>query len=84
MGVAEGAHAAADLDAVDVGQADVEDDQVQRVRLGGADGGFTVFGLVDVEALLQQQGAHEHPVLRSVVDDEGARGGATAGHGLSG
>ena len=28
--VAEGAHAAADLDAVDVGQADVEDDQVER------------------------------------------------------
>ena len=56
VGVAEGAHAAADLDAVDVGQADVEDDQVQRVRLGGADGGFTVFGLVDVEALLQRAG----------------------------
>ena len=56
VGVAEGAHAAADLDAVDVGQADVEDDQVQRVRLGGADGGFTVLGLVDVEALLQRAG----------------------------
>ena len=81
--VAERAHAAADLDAVDVGQADVEDDQVERrLQRGGLDGGLPVGGLVDVEALLDQQGADEHPVLGCVVDDEGARWGGGAGHGL--
>ena len=42
------------------------------VQRGGADGGLAVGGLVDVEALLDEQGADEHPVLRCVVDDEGA------------
>ena len=80
VGVAELADAAADLDAVDVGQAEVEHDQVEVVQRGGADGGLAVGGLVDVEALLDEQRADEHPVLRGVVDDEGARGG-DAGHG---
>ena len=43
---------------------------VQRRR---ADGGLAVGRLVDVEALLDEQGADEHPVLGCVVDDEGAR-----------
>ena len=37
--VAEGADAAAHLDAVDVGQAEIEDDQVVVAQRGGADGG---------------------------------------------
>ena len=69
VGVAELAHPAADLDAVDVGQPEVEDDQVERVQGGRANGGLPVLGLGDVEALLHEQGADEHPVLRSVVDD---------------
>ena len=63
------------------GQAEVEHDQVEVAQRGGADGGLAVGGLLDVEALLDQQGADEHPVLGGVVDDEGARGG-DAGHGL--
>ena len=73
MRVAERAHAAADLDAVDVGQADVEHDQVGRVCSAAGDGGLAVGRLVDGEPLLDQQGADEHPVLGCVVDDEGAR-----------
>ena len=45
----------------------------------GADGGLPVGGLVDVEALLDQQGADEHPVLGGVVDDEGAWGAVVPG-----
>ena len=81
VGVAELADPAADLDAVDVGQAEVEDDQVEVVQRSRADRGLPVGGLIDVEALLHQQGADEHAVLGGVVDDEGAWCGG-AGHGL--
>jgi hypothetical protein len=71
--ITERADAAADLDAVDVGQPDVEHDQVQR-RLGGdPHRGLAVRRLLDGEPLLDQQGADEHPVLGRVVDDECSR-----------
>jgi hypothetical protein len=79
VGVAELAHPPADLDAVDVGQAEVEDDQVEGVEGGRFDGGLPVLGLSDVEALLHEQGTDEHPVLGGVVDDKGAGCGG-AGH----
>ena len=79
MGVAERAHAAADLDAVDVGQADVEHDQVERGLGGDPHRGLAVRRLIDGEPLLDQQGADEHPVLGCVVDDEGARWAITPG-----
>ena len=80
VGVAELAHPAADLDAVDVGQAEVEDDQVEGIEGGRANSGLPVLGLSDIEALLHEQGADEHPVLGCVVDDEGAGCGGDAGH----
>ena len=54
-----------------------------RVLFSSGDGRLTVRGLVDSEPLLDEQGAHEHPVLGCVVDDEGARCG-NAGHGRPG
>ncbi len=81
MRVAEGADAPAHLDPVDVGQAEIEDDQVVVAQRGRMDGGRSVGSLLDVEALLDEQGADEHAVLGGVVDDERAWGGG-AGHGL--
>ena len=61
-----------DLEAVEVGQHDVEDDEVGRVLLGGGQGQAAVDRLVDAESLVAERGGHGVDDRGLVVDDQDA------------
>ena len=77
-----GLHPAADLQAVEAGQHDVEDQQVGLPGLGGVHGGRAVAGRLHLEALGAQPGRDGVDDRRVVLDDQdpalGARGGRRA------
>ncbi len=72
VGVGELPDLPAHLDAVDVGQAQIEDRHVRALLLGAFHGLLTVTGGDDLEALLLQQVAADHHELGGVLDDERA------------
>jgi len=75
----------AHLETVDVGQHDVEQQEVRRVRAHGREGAAPVTGHLDGEAEVAQRGAQEEPDVLLVVDDEdpGRRRVGGRGHGPS-
>jgi len=75
----------AHLETVDVGQHDVEQQEVRRVRAHGRQGAAPVTGHLDGEAEVAQRGAQEEPDVLLVVDDEdpGRRRVGGRGHGPS-
>ncbi len=74
-----GREPAEDLDAVDAGQHQVEDDEVGRAVLGRAQGSRTVRGAVDVEAGVAQVAVDDLGDEGIVIDDEDAGHAATIG-----
>ena len=66
------AQAPGDLEAVEVGEHDVEHDQVGRPFLGRLEGAAAVGGLLDVEPLIAQRGRDRVDDRRFVVDDQDA------------
>ncbi len=65
-----GAQPPGDLEPVEVRKHDVEDDQVGRPFLCGAQGGPARHGLLDLEALVAQRGGDGVNDRRLVVDDQ--------------
>ena len=70
--VALGAQAAADLDPVEAGQAEVEDDQVGDEAGGHVEGVDAVGGRLHLVALLAQRAAQDVGDLGVVLDDQDA------------
>ena len=77
---AGGADALDRLQAIDVGQAEIQHDQVGAAAAGVVDGGMAVAGLGHHVALRGQASAQEPADRRLVVDDEDAQGAGAEGH----
>src|SRR5206468_4213087 len=74
--VAGGAEGLEDVHAVDLGHLEVEQDEVERVRLEPHQGGLAVLGRGERVVRGRQGGAEDEADVGLVVDDQDPRGGA--------
>src|SRR5262249_59730277 len=74
-----GAQRATHVEAADVRQVDVEEDEVDGDRLCDGERRAAVAGLEDLDSLVLQRHSHQLDHVRLVVGDENGKHGATCG-----